>query len=380
MAVFSVPADFCLDSIASFAQRNSTWDIPTVDVYGSLRSAAIGSGRRFQALPDVDAAAFSAYLDRCAQLGIEFNYTLNTSCLGNREFTREGQDELLAHITALVEAGASRFTVALPTIIALLERAYPEVPVTVSVIAGIDSISRAAFFCRYSNVKCLYLHEAVNRKPRLLRELAAFCHDRGKQIGTMVNTSCLLECPQRANHYNFESHATCGSEYVVSGYYGSVCALEKYAEPAQFLRAPWIRPDDVDRYLALGVDRFKVSGREFIARGADFIRVVDAYNSRRWQGDLVDLFMCFTGNKYSDVLSIENTDRLSAYLNAFFDRVTPCSARSSACSECGHCARNADLVQIDREAERRWSDTFHERIGALLPVEQARASAKIAPR
>jgi collagenase-like PrtC family protease len=366
MAIFSVPADFRRESLLTYAEQNPGWDIPVGEVYGSLRSSHIGSGRRFDMLPDTDRETFGAYLRLCGQLGFEYNYTLNTNCLGNQDFTADGRRTMAAFMTELVEAGAARFTVALPTLIMLLEAAFPEIPVTVSVIAGVDTLSKAQFYSRFRNVKCIYLHEAMNRKPAQLREIARCLHDAGIQVGTLVNCSCLLECPQRQHHYNFESHANGCDAYVCSGFYGSICAVDKYDDPRMFLSAPWIRPDDMDFYREAGVDRFKVSGRELIAAGADLPRTVDVYNSRQWDGDLMDLFMCFAMNKYSEVLTLQNGPGVADYLAPILGNRTPCSKQG--CALCGNCAKHGDLLQVDPAARQRWVEKFQARLSALQDV------------
>jgi len=373
MPVFCVPADFKMTSVSEFSARNQGWDIPVAEVYGSVRTSKFGSGRRPSVLPEVGEDDFGAYLRHCQQRGMEYNYTLNFSCLDNREFTEEGRKELIDYLTGLVDKGVSRFTVALPTVVGLLSQLFPEIPVTVSVIASVDTVNKAEYWCRFPNVKCIYVMEAINRQTGRLKAVANYCHDHGVQVGTIVNCSCFQDCPMRMMHYNFESHSTAGCEYIVPAYYGSVCAIDKYTETEKFLSAPWIRPEDLDRYAEMGMDRFKLAGREFFSQGGDMLRTVDVYNSRSWDGDLVDLHMCFANNKYSQVLTIPNSERLAQYLDTVLSGKLPCDQQ--ACSTCDFCKINADLVQVDEEAKARWTSKFQGYVTTLYaPPEKSLAA------
>jgi collagenase-like PrtC family protease len=58
-------------------------------------------------------------------------------------------------------------------------------------------------------------------------------------------------------------------------------------DPAKFIKADWIRPEDLAYYEELGVDSIKLVNRGM--RTENLVRIVEAYTQRRYEGNLLDL-------------------------------------------------------------------------------------------
>ena len=65
------------------------------------------------------------------------------------------------------------------------------------------------------------------------------------------------------------------------------CTQMKLADPVNYVRSDWIRPEDLGHYEALGYDRFKLAERN--APTEVMIRRVRAYSERCYDGNLLDL-------------------------------------------------------------------------------------------
>ncbi len=360
MAIFTVPADFKVSTLDNISLNNSQYEIPVAESYGSLRNSLIGSGRKYFELPEVTTDGLRAYIRKCNDTGITFNYTLNLACFSNNEFTQKGKEELIDSIGKLVDCGVSQFTVAMPSIIELLDAYFSNIKITLSVITGVDSLSKMKAFSRLKNINSIYIHEKIYRQLNLLKGITHIAHDNGIKVGVIVNSFCLSDCPYRCYHYNFGAHATAGSEYIIPEYYGSRCALMKIADKRNVLTAPWIRPDDIDRYIDCGVDKFKISGREMHTNGADIERVVQTYNSRKYDGNLADLFMCFTQCAYSEIFNIKNDKNLDNYLSRVLGGVISCNV--GGCSDCMQCKEALLSIAVNREGADKWSKIFYDRI------------------
>ena len=359
-AIFTVPADFREDSLLEIVKNNRDLSIPAVEVYGSLRNSKFGSGRKYFELPDIPFEAVEEYIKMCNAHGICFNYTLNASCYENIEFDAQRRKELLGQIGMLMEIGIVQFTVAMPSVIHLLHEQFPEAKVTLSVITGVDSLSKMRTYSSLDNVNSIYIHERVYRNHKLLADLAKIAHDNGKKVGVIANSFCLSDCPYRQYHYNFGAHATYGNEYVISEYYGSLCALSKVNDLRNVLTAPWIRPEDLDRYIDIGVDRFKISGREMHNNHANIQKVLTIYN-------LVDLFMCFTQCPYSEMFDIHNTDALQRYLERVYAGKIRCN--TFGCSQCGLCKDALNAVTKKETGCAKWVSAFNERLERFGEVQ-----------
>jgi collagenase-like PrtC family protease len=59
-------------------------------------------------------------------------------------------------------------------------------------------------------------------------------------------------------------------------------------DPVELLKSPWIRPEDIGQYEALGYDHFKITER--FKRTPLLLENVRAYENRRYDGNLLDLF------------------------------------------------------------------------------------------
>lgn len=359
-SIFTVPADFKKETVSKFLKLNNNFDVKVTEFYGSIKSSKIGSGRKYFELPEINENELRDYIAFCKENNIKFNYTLNLSCANNKEFTEEGRTELIAEIRKLVDLGITDFTIALPSLIELFNQEFPNIDITLSIITGIDSLSKMETFCQYENIKNIYIHERVYRQIELMKNLIELGHKYNKKIGMIVNSFCLSDCPYRQYHYNFGAHATYGSSYIIPEYYGSKCALMKINDKRNVLNSPWVRPEDLKKYMEIGIDRFKISGREMHADNADMFKMVETYNNFKFDGNLAELFMCFTKCAYSEVFNIKNDENLNNYLEEVFSGENKCNI--NGCNNCMKCKDALKSIEINKNGKAKWSKIFEDRI------------------
>ena len=171
----------------------------------------------------------------------------------------------------------------------------------------------------------------------------------GFEFGTIVNGLCLIDCPFRAFHYSFNSHANGDKNYQPSDYYTSRCTLLKINSPAEVLKMGWIRPEDLKHYVNAGVEVFKIAGREMTR--ADFVRVVDIYNKGSFDGNLWEFFRCFSQHPnpnekliYTKLFDLPNKE-LGQFTKRFFEAKSFCSTKD--CETCNYCSSNSHLVRVN---------------------------------
>lgn len=358
--IFMIPADFKIDSVKKIADKNKKYKIPVSEFYGSIKTSKFGSGRKFFELPDIDFEGLKKYVKEINKNGMYFNYVLNLSCASNSEFTEEGKSEIVDEIRKLVDIGINNFTIALPSLIDIFKNYFPNVKITLSIICGVDSLSKMKYYCQLDNVYNIYIHEKIYRQPKIMKEMVNLAHKYNKKVGVIVNSFCLSECPFRQYHYNFGAHATYGEKYVIPEYYGSICALMKISDKRNVLNSPWIRPEDMEFYMNMGVDRYKISGREMYSNNADMLKVVDTYNSFHYKGNLVDLLMCFTKCAYSEIFNIENDNRIDQYIKNIQKEKIFCN--SFGCNNCNRCSEALKSVHIKEDGKNKWEKIFKNRL------------------
>ena len=67
---------------------------PVHEVYGKVTADHAGGGRPSFYLPQIDRKKVERTVARAHARGIEFNYLMNASCMGNTEYTRHGQRQI----------------------------------------------------------------------------------------------------------------------------------------------------------------------------------------------------------------------------------------------------------------------------------------------
>ncbi|MBN2482672.1 MAG: U32 family peptidase [Candidatus Omnitrophica bacterium] len=275
----------------------TNWDLQLLDqidktaaaeIYGKLAKDIIGGGRVSFALPDISRRAVKRYVEKTHRYGLRFNYLLNSTCLGNREWSRKGQYEIERLLGWLDHIGVDALTVANPYLLQRIKKRYPRFKVYVSTQTGIDTIQEARHWQDMGADRITLSVHRANRNFLLLRRLKDHV---SCEVQLIVNLQCLKNCPFWLYHGNSSSHSSqtdeSGNRFVVD-YCFLMCNHIRLKNPEEFIRSGWIRPEDTGVYEEIGIDNFKLVNRTMPTR--DIVRTVAAYTRRRYDGNLLDLF------------------------------------------------------------------------------------------
>ena len=273
---------------------------PVVELFGKLREDAVGGGRAPYQLARISRKRLADHVRHARRAGIEFNYLLNASCLGNREMTRAGQREIEELAGWLRDIGVASVTVSSPYLLKLLKTRYPGLKVRVSVFAGVDRVRKAQMW-EEMGADCIVLDSIlVNRELKALERIRKSVRC---DLELLVNNNCLSGCALSPMHMNALSHA--GQAWHGNrGFFIDWCFLRctegKLRDPVNYIRSEWIRPEDLHVYEELGYDLFKIAERDIPT--PLMITRVRAYAGRRYDGNLLDLVQpyAFPGVKGND--------------------------------------------------------------------------------
>ncbi|MBI4954720.1 MAG: U32 family peptidase, partial [Myxococcales bacterium] len=259
---------------------------PVYEIYGKLTSDYFGGGRPSFYLPEVRRPALERYVKRTHAAGIEFNYLLNALAMGNREYTREGQrnaEELLAWLDGI---GVDSVTVANIFFLRLVKRRHPRIKVRVSSHMHTDNPRKVRFWVDNGADYVVVSETNIHRELAVLaamQEAAA-----GVELQLIVNNWCRQDCAIASNHaVTLNAASQEGSKGFPIDYCSLVCNELRVREPVNYLRANWIRPEDLHVYEALGYHNFKIVERN--TPTPILLRRVAAYAGRRYDGNLLDL-------------------------------------------------------------------------------------------
>lgn len=265
---------------------------PVYEVYGKVSHDYAGGGRPSFYLPRVDRAKVERTVRHAHRRGIQFNYLMNASCMGNAEYTREGQRQIRDTLDWISEIGVDSVTVAGIFILQIVKRCYPKLKVRISAHRFTDSPRKAAFWQDHG-ADCIVLNETAYAREfgalRAIRE-AVSC-----DLSLIVNNSCRQDCAIAGTHASSLSH---GSQHkkgerpsVPLDYHMLFCLDYRLREPVNYVRANWIRPEDLHHYEAIGIDNFKIVERN--TPTPELLRRVRAYAERRYDGNFFDLVLPF---------------------------------------------------------------------------------------
>ncbi len=360
-------------------------------VYGKLDRDFVGGGRPSCVLNKVTKREVSLHVDKIHHEGFQFHYLLNSSCLGNSEWTRSGQNELNNILEWISEINADGVVIASPYLAQLVNKRYPKLKLSVSCFANVNSVEKAKFWEDLGAAVITLSQVELNRNFKLLRQIRK---NVNSELQLIVNDNCIQDCPLFFYHNNVTSH---GSQTLnelgsfIFDYCFLVCRSQRVVNPLYFIRTAWIRPEDAKVYEDIGIDRLKLVDRGMHTDAIALI--VEAYSKGSYPGNLYDLFNSpskslwikrgsflhklkyffhpFTVNifkllKHKGVIKdievyIDNT-KLDGFINYFFEE----DCRYKSCKECGYCQQVSDkVVKITpeyREKAKVEYSTFLEEI------------------
>ena len=193
------------------------------EVYGKFPVDAVGGGRPSYMGTPLTSSDLAAYVSILNRHNIAFNYLLNSSCLGNREWSRRWQKKLLRLLDRLGSMGIRRLTVSTPYLLERIKAAFPEFYVKAGIYAQIDTPRRARFW-RDLGADALTLESfSINRDFATLRAIREAVEG---ELQLIANHPCLPNCPMQPYHQNGFAHSSDGSRQLFIDY----CFLTLHAQ------------------------------------------------------------------------------------------------------------------------------------------------------
>lgn len=345
MKFFSVPADFKTATIDGYHKLNIEYDDSKVaETYGQITTKNIfESGRSTDLLPKVDYEDLARYVEYSSNKNIKFNYTFNAPQMGNKEFTEEGMHKLHAFFGELHKAGVSSVTIALPSLIEMVKAFGYGFEIKASTICQITNSNKALNFKKIG-VDRIVVDESINRDFEKLSQIReAF----GEKVELIANAVCYKDCIYRMFHYNQMSedsvHMTCEAS---TQYYSHRCIMKRYENVSNIMRLAWIRPEDLQYYTNIGINYFKLQGRQAVLKGNPLL-AVESYFKASYEGNLMDLLDMFSPTNRFKVF-VDNK-KLDAFVKPFAEGLHHCNRDCMKCNYCDTFAKKS--IDMDKADE-----------------------------
>lgn len=267
------------------------------EVYGSLRMHAQLAARPDFRLPDVNLYTFAQYVKKCNEYGIIFNYTLNSiNPYGSKQQLYANKAEIRSIVRGLIDLGVKRFTVANPMLLEFVREEDANIPIEISTVAHIDTVTQIKFYHEKYNVDKICCNLNKNRDFIWLKRAAKYCKQNGIILELMVNEFCGVGSKDYATHCIYRDscyicHATNKTAEDSLGYDEypmGRCTLSRNTSPANWLRMKFIRPEDIFYYNEIGIYNFKITGRT--ANKEYLEKMLNAYLNESFEGNLLNLW------------------------------------------------------------------------------------------
>lgn len=263
-------------------------EYPIYEVYGKMKNDFIGGGRPNNGLHDVEKDRFEKHVKKVRESGIKFNYLLNGSCLSNREQDIEWQNKFKVFLEYLSKVGVNALTVSNPFILQFIKKYFKEeFTVRVSTFACVDSYEKAKY---WEDMGADYICADFVKINRDFDELKYMVDNlKTSKIEILVTNSCLKNCPMIYTHTTGLSHASGISnektKYEDWGLF--FCQKKELEDVSEYIKSPWVRPEDIIYYEKIGIENFKITERDFPT--SELVKRVKAYTTRSFDGNLLDL-------------------------------------------------------------------------------------------
>lgn len=263
-------------------------DYPVYEIYGKLKNNFIGGGRPDNDLIDVQKEKFERHVKKTREAGIKFNYLLNGSCLSNNEQDIIWQENFKKFLNYLKSVGVNALTVTNPYILQFVKKYFKDdFTVRISTFACIDSYEKAKYWEQMGADYICVDFVKINRDFKTLKYMVD--NLRKSKIEILVTNSCLKNCPMIHTHTNGLAHAS--TKDNKTNFYEDwslfYCQKEELENLEEYIKSPWVRPEDIKYYEDIGIEHFKITERDFPT--SELVKRVKAYTERKYDGNLLDL-------------------------------------------------------------------------------------------
>ncbi|NLC44730.1 MAG: hypothetical protein GX783_10690 [Clostridiales bacterium] len=273
-------------------------------------------------------------------LGFKLDLLLNGNCYGKYAMSQYLQNNIYSILDYLEDevGGADIVTTASPAIAHMIKLRYPNMDVRASVNMRIGTVKGIQYVSHLFD--SFYIQREYNRDFERIEELQEWAKENNKEMLMLANSGCMNFCSGQTFHDNTVSH---GSEIEeiknIENWNPHMCwnYLTDSGNWLTLLQNSWVRPEDLHHYQQY-FSTVKLATRMHALPGM----VINAYISRRFFGNLLDLFEPGYGPALAPYV-IDNTK----FPMDWFEVTSKCDKK---CHQCNYCTEVMEQVLINTEA------------------------------
>lgn len=299
---FKIGTNFDMSVIDTVKYLNMKYAGQSVvsEFYGSIRSDAQYAARPDFRLPDMFEFELAKFVESAHEIGVKVNYTLNSIMpFGSKAAFVDNYSDIHSTLTLLDDIGVDLVTIGSPILLEWIKKNYPEheFDIEISTIMHVDTLTQIKYLHDMYGVKKVCGNLMRNRDFEFTSKAVQLCKDLDMYYELMVNEFCGVGTKDYATHCVYRdscyichsTNHTADDAKSFDNYPMDLCTAGRNANPANWLRSQFIRPEDIKRYnYSTGADHFKITGRTGSAGYQ--MRTLEAYMSGSFDGDLLELW------------------------------------------------------------------------------------------
>ncbi len=349
MKYLSVPAMFSNSYIEQLYELNlKSKNTFIYETYGSIPNYLLGSIRPGNSLKQITEKDLLDYIKKSKEFGIEFNYIMNSTVINDFEFNEKVKKEMVSFINKLINAGLKRITLSIPYLIKFIRVNFPNLHIVASICMNISSVSELNSIIEMG-ANSFVIPKDLNRNFRLLKKFVK--NKKNLTLKLLCTTPCLYKCSDLNYHMNISAYQDSVKNNNNSVPEAAInCQLKRFSYPVEFLKSPWIRPEDLKIYDSIGISYFKLDGRDKPEKY--ILEVIKAYFNEFFEGNLLYLFQGSYPKTEEDFYNLigENTfkigvfidnKKLEKFIDGFLYEKLNCD---DGCQNCNYCENWKDKV------------------------------------
>lgn len=363
--MFVVPDLFDEGYLTSLVHLNKDAHFHVSECYGAIsHDLFVGNIRHPETVPKFFLKELEPHINALHANGFRFNYVAN-SILDNVRANCRNFDIVKVFLERLLGAGVDAITLSIPYYIEYIRKQFPEICIVVSVCSRIDNVSVLERYADLGINRVVFPKE-LNRSPKALSKLVAYCKKLNIQTELLCNSPCLLSCPSEIVHA-----AATSSLYHKSPIKACPCVdfcwSIRVSQPCEWIKQPIIRPEDIRSFVDMGIDLFKLDGRN--QRKAYMLRVIRAYLGEKWKGNLLFLTSPFYAKTLREFRILVKRGWNKKYVPVYLESSdmnwlaelvrTGCIDCRDGCAACKLCSEHAKSLIIDQHGWKKFAARKH---------------------
>ena len=273
-------------------------------------------------------------------MGVPCTLLYNANCYGAKAISGEFRDEIIREVGNLcTQLDLREITTTSPFVAKVIKENFPQIKTCASVNMWIGSPQAMEYLGE--NFDGYYMQREFNRDFEHIARMKKWCDAHGKTLKLLANSGCMYNCAFHTFHDNLVAHEAqiAGGENAFSKY-SSPCwdymhAHKSREAAATFLRASWIRPEDIKHYEPY-FSEMKLATRMH----SNPRRVVMAYVRGKFRGNMLDL----TEPSFSRRFAAHILDA-TKFPTDWFERTSSCRRM---CESCGYCLKAAEDMLVEK--------------------------------